>query len=135
MCTFSYKLGFINEKHVQTASSCEKSRCPWDKVHLRTSVMFQTDGKPSTTRTIKFSKVEFPKNEKNIFGNQFFWKIFRKWPLPNIWSQMEIYFPLSSDAHTQLEWHFNRQSSFWMWYNFISCRVFQTKTSPNGYTS
>ena len=45
---FSYQPGFINEKHVRRGQRYKKSRCPLDGVYLRTSIMFQTVGKPST---------------------------------------------------------------------------------------
>ena len=47
-CTSSYQHGFLDEKHVQRGPRYKKSRCPWDGVYLRTSIMFQTGGKPST---------------------------------------------------------------------------------------
>ena len=46
--TFSYQHGFVNEKHLQRGVRHKKSRCPWDGVYLRTNIMFQTGGKPST---------------------------------------------------------------------------------------
>ena len=47
-CRFSYQHGFVDKKHVQRGPRHKKSRCPWDGVYLRTSIMFQTGGKPST---------------------------------------------------------------------------------------
>ena len=36
--TVSYQRGFDDEKHVQRGEWYKKSRCPWDGVHLRTSI-------------------------------------------------------------------------------------------------
>ena len=44
---FVYQFCFVNEKHVQRGPRYKKW-CPWDGVYLRTSIMFQTGGKPST---------------------------------------------------------------------------------------
>ena len=51
--TFSYELGFINEKHVQRSQSSKKSRCTWDGVYLRTSITLRalsSDGNERWTR-------------------------------------------------------------------------------------
>ena len=40
--TFSYQKCCVNEKLVQRGSRLKKSRCPWDGVYLRNSIMFQT---------------------------------------------------------------------------------------------
>ena len=48
MLHISHKHGFVDGKHVQRGPRYKKSRCPWDGIYQRTSIMFQTGGKPST---------------------------------------------------------------------------------------
>ena len=71
-------------KNVQRGPRYKKSRCPWDGIYLRTSIMFRTGGKPSTwfppvelvelyvLRSLKFLKL---KNLFVFFENSTFPKI------------------------------------------------------------
>ena len=45
--TFSYQRRFVNDKYFERDPRYKKSRCPWDGIYLRTSIMFQTGGKSS----------------------------------------------------------------------------------------